>query len=643
MRILPPAAGLPLAAFVLSAGCAAPSEPAAVANLADGRERVPPAAPVEVTVGHDEGWHPVEHAASGEGSWRWTTARAALSFRNPRRPARLLLDVQGRPHLFDRPQVLSLAVGGRTLREETLDTDAVVRLDYELTEAELGGGDVVSLELRVDRTFVPAEVADSGDTRELGVRVTRARVEARGAAHRDRPAAAAPRLRVAWTRDVGGGADFISLGEQLLLMAYDSHDGRGERAVLGETAGYAKPLITPDGASIVFTIRRQNAVYAIDWDGTGLRRLADGFGLDVWADPVDGAQWVYVGVDEAPTDPPTYPAVRRHRLDDPAVSEVVWDARPVSADSFQLSADGRTAAALMPWPAAGVADLDRGTWRRLGEGCWTAFSPGARPLFWYFDGAHRNVTIVDVDTEERWRVRIDGAPVVGGFEVYHPRWTNHPRAIVLTGPYTVGERANRIRGGGGQVEVLVGFFDEAVTSIASWRRVTVNDEPDFYPDAWIEPGTLPEPRGAAGSRPARGGGPDAAESVRGPDPDAAESTRASGSDAAVLVVDVRVREEAALPTPASIAPYREGLLALEYDVVDVVEGRLDAPVVAVAHWVVRDARTVAGAERPAGRTFRLALAPYDARPELEGKRLVLETSDLTLPLFYDVASAGLAP
>lgn len=448
--------------------------------------------------------------------------------------------------------------------------------------------------------------------------------EPSAAAARGRPAEPAlPRLRVVWTRDLGDGTDFVSLGDQLVLMAYDSRDGRGERVVLGETASYAKPLITPDGASIVFSIRRQNAVYAIDWDGTGLRRLADGFGLEVWADPADGAQWVYVGADEASTDPPSYPTVRRHRLDDPAVSEVVWDARPVTADSFQLSADGRTAAALLPWPTAGVADLAAGTWRKLGEGCWTAFSPGEEPLFWYFDGAHRNVTIVDLDTEERWQVPINDAPVFGGFEVYHPRWTNHPRALVVTGPYTVGERANRIRGGGNQVEVHVGFFDETFTAISSWRRVTHNDQPDFYPDAWIEPGALPDRR-------VRRAGP---ASAAASDPD----------DSGLVVAEVRARRDVAPPTPASIAPYREGLLALEYDVVRVVDGRLDAPVVAVAHWIIRDARPVAGAERPAGRTYRLTLAAYDERPELEGKRLVMETADLTLPLFYDVASADVLP
>lgn len=434
---------------------------------------------------------------------------------------------------------------------------------------------------------------------------------------------AAPRLRVVWTRDLGDGTDFFSLGDQLVLMAYDSRDGQGERVILGERASYAKPLVTPDGQSIVFSIRRQQAVYAVDWDGTGLRRLADGFGLDVWADPADGAQWVYVGVDEARTEPPRYPSVRRYRLDDPTVSEVVWDAQPVNADSFQLSADGRTASALLPWPTAGVVDLHEGTWRKLGEGCWTAFSPGEDPLFWYFDGSHRNVTMVDLDTGERWQVPLADDPVFGGYEVYHPRWTNHPRALVVTGPYSVGERANKIRGGGDQVEVHVGFLDETFTAVSSWYRVTHNDQADFFPDAWIEPGVLPERRVRVGG----------SASSPGSDPD----------DSGV-VVELRARQDdVVLPSPESIAPYREGLLALEYDVVDVVEGQLDVPVIAVAHWIIRDARTVVGAERPAGRTYRLELAPYDARPELEGKRLIMETGDLTLPLFYDVESAGLTP
>ncbi len=440
------------------------------------------------------------------------------------------------------------------------------------------------------------------------------------------PSVPGPHLRVIWTRDLGDGTDYNSSGDQLVLMAYDSEDDRGERVVLSEPASYAKPLITPDGESVVFTIRRPGAVHAIDWDGSGLRRIADGFALDVWSDPEDGTTWVYVGGDEVPTDPPRYPVVRRFRLEDPSVSEVVWEGQPVNPDTFQVSADGRTAVALLPWPTVGVADLTTGTWRKLGEGCWTAISPGAEPLLWYFDGAHRNLTFVNHDTDERWGVSISDDPFFGGYEVYHPRWTNDRRAFVLTGPYTVGRRANKIRGGGKQVEVMVGFFDETLTSVASWRRVTHNDAPDFYPDAWIEPGTGPAPGELGVPLP---GGPGAV-AVR-------------SSDARRVVVDVRVRQQVALPTPESIAPYREGLLALEYDVVQVTEGELDLPVIAVAHWVIRDARLVAGAERRAGERLQLTLHPYDARPELEGKRLVFETTDLALPLFYDLASANLGP
>lgn len=430
-------------------------------------------------------------------------------------------------------------------------------------------------------------------------------------------------LRVAWTRDVGDGTDFVSLGDRLRLMVYDSLDGVGERSLLPETASFAKPLIAPSGDTVVFTMRRQGVVYAVNWDGSGLRRVADGFGLDVWSDPAGGIEWAYVGVDERPTDPPSYPAVRRYRLDDPTVSETVWDAQPVSGDSFQLSGDGRTAAALLPWPTAGVIDFAAGAWRALGEGCWTAFSPGRAPLCWFFDGAHRNVTVVDLDGEERWTIPMNDDPRFGGYEVYHPRWTNDPRAIVLTGPYSVGTRVNKIRAGGRQVEVHVGILNESMTAVESWRQVTENDAADFYPDAWIAPGELPPPRGGAAP--------------------AAVADRAPDAAAANTVVSVRVREDVPLPTPQSIAPYREGLLAIEYDVVEVLEGELDAPVVAVAHWVIRDGETLPDATRPGGTDYRLTLAPYDSRPELEGKRLVMGTRDLTLPLFYDTESGASAP
>ena len=64
--------------------------------------------------------------------------------------------------------------------------------------------------------------------------------------------------RVVWTRDIGDGTDIISFGNQLVLMGYDSHDGRGERVLLEQRANYAKPLITPSGQEVVYTLRARN-------------------------------------------------------------------------------------------------------------------------------------------------------------------------------------------------------------------------------------------------------------------------------------------------------------------------------------------------------------------------------------------------
>lgn len=127
---------------------------------------------------YESGWFPVEFNRTRQTGWRWTTGRAVLSLRNPRRDARLRLDVQGSPRWLDRPQRLALAVGGRTLRETTLNTNRRIHLDYELTTADLGDDDVVRLELVTDPTLMsPATEGGREDARELGIRVFDIQVE----------------------------------------------------------------------------------------------------------------------------------------------------------------------------------------------------------------------------------------------------------------------------------------------------------------------------------------------------------------------------------------------------------------------------------------------------------------------------------
>ena len=432
--------------------------------------------------------------------------------------------------------------------------------------------------------------------------------------------ASEPALRVVWTRDLGDGTDIFSRGDDLVLMGFDSRDGRGEHVILSEPASYAKPLITPSGDELVFSMRKEGTVHTTRWDGSGRRRVADGFALAVWAEPETGEEWVYVGIDLQPTDVPSYRAVRRYRIADPGAGELVWDAQPVSDDSFQLSADGRYAAALFPWPYAGVADLAAGTWEQLGRGCWTAIANDESHVVWYFDAPHRNLTMVDIDTSQQWTVSINGAPGIDSFEVYHPRWTNHPRFLTLTGPYTVGNRDNKIWGGGRQVEVYVGTFNADLTAVEQWTQITRNDLPDFYPDAWVEPGSWSDD--GAGRR-----------SVA---PRVADAPRVAAS--ARLVVDARVKRATPVPTPRSIAPYKHGLLAMDYEIVELIEGTYEHPTLVATHWVIRDGATIDGAERSLDETYRLTLELYDDHPELEGQRLVLDTREFSLPLYYDIES-----
>ena len=121
---------------------------------------------------YDDGWHPAEFDGDGRNDWRWTTGHAVLTFRNPERAARLVLELEGRPDMFETPQRLSLVIEDRTLYEMVLDTSDIVSVEHDLTAADLGTADAVRLELHVDQTFTPAERGGSPeDTRELGVRV----------------------------------------------------------------------------------------------------------------------------------------------------------------------------------------------------------------------------------------------------------------------------------------------------------------------------------------------------------------------------------------------------------------------------------------------------------------------------------------
>ena len=423
--------------------------------------------------------------------------------------------------------------------------------------------------------------------------------------------------RVAWLQDVGDGTDIWGRSGQVRLVGLDSSDGRGERVIVAQPSSYTKPLITPDGSRIVFSHVGERRVYVVDWSGDNLRPLAPGIALDVWRDQVTQTDWVYVGTEPATSAEDSYRRVFRYQLDTPGVRDFVWESLPIGIDTFQLSADGRYAVAPVPWPKVGYLDLSSGTSRILGEGCWTGMARDGS-LAWFLDGSHRRVTLIDLARDRRWSVDLGGAPDIGGYEIYHPRWANDPAFVAVTGPYTVGNGANRIGGGGAQVEIFVGRFNADFTAVADWERVTYNEAGDFSPDVWVDP---------VGARPA---------AVLESSVEDAGTPNSVAGPTDRIVLDVRARRDLDVPTPRSIAPYRSALQAVDYDVVDIVVGEYRNDRIVIAHWVIRDARILESAPRPAGSTWRVTVQPYDLHSELEGQRLIMTARDVALPLFYQV-------
>ena len=424
--------------------------------------------------------------------------------------------------------------------------------------------------------------------------------------------------RVVWVQ--GEGSDLRTLSTSLTLMGYDTEDGRGERALLGERRNYTKPLITPRGDRIIFTDRQALDLYVVNWDGTGLRRLADGFGLEVWQDRASGVEWVYAA--RGPENDEQYRRVVRFPIDRPAETELVWD-KTLVGEEFQPSADGRVASGLFPWPDVGIAELPNGPLRILGRGCWPALARLDPPLFWYFDGPHRGVTIVNTaEADQRWHVSISQLPGFDGAEVYFPRWTNDPRFLTMAGPYNLGtEDDTKVRLGGPQVEIYLGRFSADFSHVDRWAQVTSNDRGDSYPDVWIDAGSTATRAGPSGV-------PPGAWSRAGP----------ADARARRVVLDVRLAAPVAIPSPRAILPYRHAMAVHHYDVVRVVEGSYSERTVPVAHWVIRDGRILSDARRLVGTAYRVTVEPYDAHPELEGERLVMSGDEPALPIYYDVGS-----
>jgi len=426
-------------------------------------------------------------------------------------------------------------------------------------------------------------------------------------------------FRVVWCQDRDLNADVFGEGPNLKLMGYDSRDGRGEREILPDSRNYNKPMLTPSGKCITFTDFNCKKAYVVDWDGSNLRQFTDGQVLGTWLDPDTGVEYILVQSGPARGKDFDVNPVYRHPVNNLDQRELIWDAAPVSRDNFQLSADGRRAGGQFPWPRSGIANMQENSWTKTGRGCWTSFAPDNSYLFWILDGSHRFVTMCLPDEDKRWKVRINTAPGMNGAEVYHPRWSNRVRYLTMSGPYRIRKGSNNIRGGGPDVEIYLGRFNRSFTEVEKWFRITHNRRADFFPDVWIEDTGQHEPSVALQTR------------EREVEPVSSLPEQEPGR----IEVLARLKEISKTPTLAAIAPYRSAIVVYSYEIEKVLRGDINPQHILVAHWAILDGETII--KPPAlDRNCRLVLERFDAHPELEGERLIMETEDITSPFYYDV-------
>jgi hypothetical protein len=285
-------------------------------------------------------------------------------------------------------------------------------------------------------------------------------------------------MRLVWTRTDNPDDGYVQDASGQLFVL-DTEDGKGERCLLPEKGSYSKPIFTPDGTRIVFTDFVEKAAYMVNFDGTGLQKLASGVAADVWNDPATGVDWLYLR--EGHRD--IQGKIVRYRLDDLKVKEVVWTASASGQpfiSYFQLSRDGLTSTDTFPWPQVGMAIMSERSYVPMGKGCWPGMSPDGSGRCFSFLGTHKAIQFYDIPPhssrviplmpDEKWKDR----------PVYHPRWSNHPSLITVTAPRMTSE-----------AELYLGRFDQSFSKIAQWQRLTFNDVADFFGDAWCAAGIQP--------------------------------------------------------------------------------------------------------------------------------------------------------
>ncbi len=274
---------------------------------------------------------------------------------------------------------------------------------------------------------------------------------------------------------------------------FDTKDGEIRQLPFGGTAPTA-PLLTIDGKRVVVATGKapDRTVMVYETETAKVTEIAKGPSnnvMAVWQDPKTKRDWVYVNDCGDKNEPWNVPAgkVYRFPIDKPEARELFWD-RTSSHIYLMFSADGTRACFEPSWGNIGQlsvvyndkgqVDQEKSTFKTFGGGCFPSMAPDNSYRLFRLEGDHRAISMSDADNANPRKVDVTGmlTEAQKGRNTWLTRWSADPRFMTIVAP------------AGADAQIWMGRFDENVTKIEKWVRVSAEKGPQCWQShAWVAP------------------------------------------------------------------------------------------------------------------------------------------------------------
>jgi hypothetical protein len=179
--------------------------------------------------------------------------------------------------------------------------------------------------------------------------------------------------------------------------------------------------------------------------------------------------------------------VVRFRPETPGEKEIIPVGTPIEAQSFQLSADGLRATALVPAPLAARLNLKEHTSESLMDGTWPIMAPDNSYLTAVLDTPKGTLQFYTPNQREPVALNLSSLGGMAGGFAWQPRWANRGGFLAFSGPYEKppDDPSFDPASMGSKSEIFLGRLGAGATEFQGVVQITQNDRSDFFPDVYI--------------------------------------------------------------------------------------------------------------------------------------------------------------